>query len=286
VGAALCGLGALGVSSDTAPPGEPAPDPVRMRAFFDRGSGIEGAGALAAGLTAADPACVAARVISTSWLEDGKWVERWLAALAPFPIGRRFLVEPVQDLMEASPDSGAPASRDLSRLRLRICPSRAFGTGEHPTTRLCLIEMEGLELAGRSFLDAGTGSGILAIVAGLLGAAPVIGFDNDPEAIDVARANAALNPGAGAITFITGEPASIEPAAHEVIAANLNGTILERVIPDLIRLLAPSGHLILSGLLESEGELVAALVESRALRRVRLRTLEGWSSAHFERRGA
>src|SRR5262249_56465753 len=104
----------------------------------------------------------------------------------------------------------------------------------------------------------------------------------DPEAIEVARANAALNPEATGITFITGEPASIGETAHEAIVANLSGSILERVIGDLVQRLAAGGFLILSGLLATETAEIAALAESKELRRVRACSSEGWSAVLFE----
>jgi ribosomal protein L11 methyltransferase len=271
VAAALCDLGALGVSVETAPPGAPPPDPVRIRAFFDGAAGLPPADRLMSQLVLRSPACAGARLLATSTLQDGRWVERWIEALAPFPVGERFVVEPVKDLDDFA-----------GRIPLRICPSRAFGTGEHPTTRLCLMEMEKLRLAGRSFLDAGTGSGILAVAAALLGALKVVAFDNDAEAIEVARANAALNPAAIPITFLVGEPGTIPAARYDAVAANLNGAILARVLPDLARLAAPGGRMILSGLLDAEVEEISGLALSLGLRSLRTTSLEGWACSVHE----
>lgn len=283
--AALCDLGATGVSVEAAPPGAPPPDPVRLRAFFDDAAEVPDAAGLESRLAALNPVCAAARLVGTAGVEDGRWVERWVAALAPFAAGTRFVIEPVKDLHDEAP-AAAPPAAFRNRIVLRICPSRAFGTGEHPTTRLCLKEMEGLPLAGRSFLDAGTGSGILAIAARFLGASPVVAFDNDPEAIEVAVANAALNPAAAPITFLDAEPSTIPAGRFHTVAANLNGAILERVLPDLAGLLAPGGRIILSGLLDAEAEAIAAAASALGLRRRRVTSLEGWACLLHEAGGA
>jgi ribosomal protein L11 methyltransferase len=271
---------------ETPPPGQPPRDPVRLRAYFDASRSIPSSGEIESRLAAIDPSRAPIRVLEVRGIEDGRWVERWIEALTPFPVGRHFVVEPAQALSEGGSLDAASRSATDGRIALRICPSRAFGTGEHPTTRLCLGELESLDLAGRTLLDAGTGSGILAIAARRLGASGVVAFDNDPEALEVARANARLNPEAAPIVFLAGEPASIPQGAFEVVVANLNGAILTSVLGDLARRLAPRGHLILSGLLEEEAGSIASLAEGLGARLVRITILDGWACLHHEARGA
>ena len=264
--ALLMELGARGVSVDTSAPGLPAPDPVRLRAWFDPPASPPDPDSIERRLAPLAAGLSPARVLSVTGVEDGRWVEAWVAALAPFPVGERFVVTPVEDLDEAPP-----------RMNLFICPSRAFGTGEHPTTRMCLEEIERCRPAGRAVLDAGTGSGILAIAATLLGARFVAGYDNDPEAIEVAVKNARLNGAAGKIRFVLGDTASIDDPCFDIVVANLNGTILTGAIPELASRLAAGGALILSGILPGEIAAISAVAAAAGLGVEREIVRDGWA---------
>jgi ribosomal protein L11 methyltransferase len=132
-----------------------------------------------------------------------------------------------------------------------IQPSMGFGTGHHATTRLCLSALQRLDLRGRSALDVGTGSGVLAIAASLLGALPVTGIDDDPDALHAARENVALNPAARVtLDVIDLRRSSLPPA--DVVLANLTGGLLIAAAPTLMRLAIPGGRLILSGFMDHE----------------------------------
>jgi len=135
---------------------------------------------------------------------------------------------------------------------IRVDPGPAFGTGQHPTTRMCLQALETFAPAGPwDLLDVGTGSGILAIYGAMLGAAPVTALDTDEEAIRWAEWNIRLNNVATAIG-LSSEPLENWTAPFDVVTANL---ILE-VIIDLLtcfpRVVRPGGHLVLSGLLRQQ----------------------------------
>ena len=127
--------------------------------------------------------------LALSRIPDEDWSQTWKAHFKPLRVGRRFLVSPTWELVPSGPE----------RLVIRIDPGRAFGTGHHETTRLCLEWLEDcpreldFNSAPLSLLDVGTGSGILAIGAALLGFQSVVGIDNDPEAIEVAEENIVLN---------------------------------------------------------------------------------------------
>jgi ribosomal protein L11 methyltransferase len=138
-----------------------------------------------------------------------------------------------------------------------------FGTGHHFTTRLCLDALQRIDLRDRSVTDVGTGSGVLAIAASLLGAAPVVAFDDDADAVSAARENLELNPEARVtleVGDLRGDGGGTEPAPStlrppppaDVVLANLTGGLLIAAAAALKQLTKPGGRLILSGFLTSE----------------------------------
>ena len=142
-----------------------------------------------------------------------------------------------------------------------------FGTGHHATTRLCLAALQRANVRGRSVIDVGTGSGVLAIAASLLGAAPVIGLDDDPDAIQSAQENLDLNPLAR-VDLRIGDLRATALGIADVVVANLTGTLLSQAAPQLQTLIAPHGRLIVSGLLDQEeAGVVAAFGELAVLDR-------------------
>ena len=157
-------------------------------------------------------------------------------------------------------------------------PGLAFGTGNHETTRLCVERLvaraESHGTRGR-VIDAGCGSGILALSALRLGWTDVVGFDNDPEAVRVSEENAALNDLAGALRFetadlVTGLPAGTQA---EVVLANIQADVLMRFVPELVGAVAPGGLLVLSGILAHENEKVRAAFAPATV---------GWALEHRE----
>jgi ribosomal protein L11 methyltransferase len=116
---------------------------------------------------------------------DGRWVESWQASLSPLPLGARFVVLPTE----------TSESRD-GREPIRLVPGMAFGTGEHETTRLCAAGVERQVASGSRWLDLGTGTGLLAIVAAKCGAARVLAVDLDP-AVGKVAAEVVTRNGAG-----------------------------------------------------------------------------------------
>ncbi len=135
-------------------------------------------------------------------------------------------------------------------------PGMAFGTGNHETTRLCverLVAYPDHKYATARVVDAGCGSGILAISAAVLGFSDVSGFDNDPEAVAIARANAERNDVASRITFRTGDLESgFAGRQADLLLANIQADVLGRFVRELVSAVAPGGWLVLSGILASE----------------------------------
>lgn len=143
---------------------------------------------------------------------------------------------------------------------LWLDPGMAFGTGNHETTRLCCerlaIYAEERGSSGR-VIDAGCGSGILALSAAKLGFKTVAGFDNDPEAIRVSDENAALNDLSGRVDFYVGDLVSgFANRSAELVLANIQADVLMRFVHELCRAVAPGGQLVLSGILSQESEAV------------------------------
>lgn len=186
------------------------------------------------------PAGVEADSVDVS---DDDWARRSQAGLGAVRVGR-FLVAPPW-LAASEPDP--PGT-----VRLVIEPSMGFGSGHHATTRLCLAALQAIPVTGTRVLDIGTGSGILAIAAARLGAASVLGLDNDPDALESARADAAMNGITTGLTFAEADfrAGSIEPA--DIVLANLTGSMLAAHAGAVIRCAVPGGLFILSGITTAE----------------------------------
>jgi ribosomal protein L11 methyltransferase len=142
---------------------------------------------------------------------------------------------------------------DPAALNLRLDPGLAFGTGSHPTTRLCLRWLDRHLAAGASVVDYGCGSGVLAIAAGLLGAGTVSGVDIDPRAVIASRDNAARN-GVAAMFF---EPDVFAPPPADVVVANILSNPLRVLAPLICGLARSGGAVVLSGILSEQRDLVA-----------------------------
>lgn len=160
---------------------------------------------------------------------------------------------------------------------LRLDPGGAFGTGAHPTTRLCLAWLAGQLLEGRAVLDYGCGSGILAIAAALLGARATA-VDHDPQALDVTRRNALGN---GVTLEVRGAEGSA-PGGYDVVVANiLAGTLVEEA-GRLEEALTAGGRMALAGVLEEQVEAVVAAYPAIAFDAPR--AMSGWVLLHGARR--
>lgn len=153
-----------------------------------------------------------------------------------------------------APPWNVPASVPAGSTLVIIEPSRGFGTGHHPSTRLCLRALGNIDVCGARVLDLGTGSGVLAMAASLRGARAVTAIDIDPDAIEAARQSAALNPGAKNVEWLVGDfrdQSSPLVGPWDVVLANLTGGML-RSSADRLRALSAAGLLIASGFDEHE----------------------------------
>ncbi|ACO76944.1 ribosomal protein L11 methyltransferase [Azotobacter vinelandii CA] len=180
-------------------------------------------------------------------IKDQDWERSWMDNFQPMRFGRRLWIVPS---WHQAPEPGA--------VNLLLDPGLAFGTGTHPTTALCLEWLDGQELAGRSLLDFGCGSGILAIAALLLGAERAVGTDIDPQALQASRDNALRN-GIDPARFPLHLPADLPRQPADVVVANILAGPLVQLAPQLASLVRPGGRLALSGILaEQAGEVRAA----------------------------
>ena len=184
---------------------------------------------------------------------DEDWAARSQAGLKAIRAGG-IIVAPPWDIGRADAALHADeAALDSSPpITIVIQPSMGFGTGHHATTRLCLSHLQALELHNHTALDVGTGSGVLAIAASRLGATHVLAIDDDADAIQSARENLDLNPGAEVTLGVVDlRRAVLRP--FDVVLANLTGGLLVSAADTLQRLAAaPDGRLVLSGFMTHE----------------------------------
>lgn len=151
---------------------------------------------------------------------------------------------------------------------LWLDPGLAFGTGNHETTRLCIERLVALAKKNGTearIIDAGCGSGILALSAALLGYRDIVAFDNDPEAIRVSSENAAMNDLRGRVNFFTGDLVSgLAGRQADIVLANIQADVLMRFASGLLAAVAPKGTLVLSGILANENDQVRRAFASAA----------------------
>ena len=175
-------------------------------------------------------------------LKESDWRESWKKYFGVQRIGRGTVIVP----------SWIDYKLREGETVVRIDPGMAFGTGQHPTTAMCLRGLEDIGVAGATALDLGCGSGILSIAAALLGAARVVALDIDPQAIKATCQNAEANGVAGAIEPAVGtlEAGAGPDAAYDAVLANISGITLDRLAPEIARALKPGGRLVASGFLD------------------------------------
>ena len=200
-----------------------------------------------------------------------------------FSYRKHFKVEVISPRLVVRPpwESVAPVP---GQKVLTLDPGIAFGTGQHPTTRACLDAIDALaaEDAGRTFLDVGCGSGILAIAAALEGFREVRGFDNDPDAVRNANENAAAN-GLGALFFEGDLSAPDVTAPADVVAANVLAPVLVRFAREVGALVNPGGRLILSGILDEQYGEVRDAYAALGFAEISSRLIGEWRTGLFSR---
>ncbi len=210
-------------------------------------------------------------------LRETDWRNAWKKHFGVQRIGRGVVVVP--SWIEYKPREG--------EVVVRIDPGMAFGTGQHPTTAMCLRALEEIGSRDAAVLDLGCGSGILSIVAVLLGARRVLALDVDPQAIKAAVENAADNGVAEAIEVRAGtiEEEGAPDETFDLALANISGLALERLAPALAGVLKPGGCLIAAGFLEDTVDSLTRTFEANGLRLERV-VEDGVWRAILARRGS
>lgn len=212
---------------------------------------------------------------SVAPVEEENWAETWKKHVKATRVGRIWVGPP----WERETDAALEAP-----IKIVIEPGMAFGTGDHPTTSMCLAEIERAldRHPGASVLDVGTGSGVLAIASRMLKAGRILGNDIDPMAVRIARENAERN-GAPDIEF-TDKPVERIDGSWDIVVANLFANVLVQLAPRLAARTAPDGILLLSGILSPQASEVVEAYERERMRLLNRRTTGEWVLLAFERR--
>ncbi len=182
--------------------------------------------------------------ISIRVIPDENWNAQWEATIQPVRVSRRIVIAPTWQSYAAQPGD----------IVLTIDPKMSFGTGYHESTRLILRMLEDSVRAGSTVLDVGTGTGVLAIAAVRLGAASAVGVDPDEWSYLNALENVRLNGVGTRIDIRQGDIQAAPGGPFDIIAANIQRSIIEPIIGDMLVRLAPAGLILLSGLLRDDRE--------------------------------
>lgn len=206
-------------------------------------------------------------------IKDEDWKESYKLHFKPWQCGRLHWVPEWERETYVLPEG---------EVAIWLDPGMAFGTGNHETTRLCcerLVAWAKTAKADARVIDAGCGSGILAISAARLGFRDIQGFDNDPEAVRVSGENAELNTLADSLRFYEGDLVTgFSGAPGDLVLANILGHVLMQFVPELVSAVAPGGLLVLSGILATDLEEVReAFASAVPTWRVETRVLGEWA---------
>jgi ribosomal protein L11 methyltransferase len=204
-----------------------------------------------------------------SQIDESDWAESWKAHFWPTKVSAGIVVKP----------TWRDYSRAEGEIVLEIDPGMAFGTGTHPTTALCIELIEAYLQKGDSFLDVGTGSGILMVAAAKLGAVTVHGVDNDDMAVNIAGQNLLQNridPSTFKIT--TGNLVDGINEQFNLIAANISSDVILKLLDDIRPVLAANGTFTCSGIVEDKKNKITEKMKQLGFKILKILKREGWSA--------
>ena len=202
---------------------------------------------------------------------DSDWAESWKQHFKPRRVGKRFVIKPTWETCESSAND----------LVIVLDPGQAFGTGDHPTTRLCLELLESADVAGKRVADIGCGSGILSIGAVLLGASEVYASDIEASSVEISKENASRN----SVSFQceTAEGFAGARGKWDVLVSNIISATLMRLAPEAAEHVQPGGFWIVSGIYRSNWEDVRSAAERSGFTLVQTAEEDDWVGATFRR---
>ena len=207
-------------------------------------------------------------------IDEEDWAESWKSFFWPEKIGCRIVVKPTWRTYSQAPGD----------IIIELDPGMAFGTGTHPTTRLCVQMLETFVNPGDDFLDVGTGSGILMVAAYKLGASVVHGIDIDPVAVEISGENLARNKVPTQDSRVLVGDLIQEDRARDIqerfdiISANILSEVILSLLDQIPAVLKPKGIFICSGIIEENAPAVLEKMESIGFHILEVRHLEGWTA--------
>ena len=200
-------------------------------------------------------------------LDEEDWAHSWKAYFWPQKIGRNMVVKPTWRDYRADP----------GEMVIELDPGMAFGTGTHPTTTMCVAMIESLLKKGDSFLDVGTGSGILLIAAAKLGAGKVCGIDNDRTAVEIAAGNLKLNDvGTQQVRVICSDLVGVIREKFDIITANIISHVILILLMDIRRVLKSGGIFICSGIVDKNEKQVVDAMENVGFEIIAISSKDEW----------
>ncbi len=213
--------------------------------------------------------------LETRSVDDGAWTDVWKKYFKPFYAGEHLVVKPTWEPFEPKPED----------LVIEIDPGMAFGSGTHETTGMCLSLLDEMISGGEEIIDVGTGSGILAIGAALLGASRVLAVDIDPDAVRVAAENVRKNHVESVVSVQQGDLLQQVSAVCDICVANIISDVIISFAAPLMAHIRPGGYFICSGIVSVRADEVAAALTAAGYEILRKVTRGEWT-AFLSRRNA